>query len=149
VESSIICIGNRFVAEDAAGPLVFDRIRDRQSLPSHIHLVEGGLAGLNLLPHLESGGRVVFVDSMQGIAAPGTVTMLDWQEIIKMPVNPHFGHETGLAYLLSVLPNVCDGRLPEEIALVGLEGVCSDQMIETATTLSIAIAVNGLKGNRR
>ena len=147
MESSIICIGNRFVAEDAAGLLVFERIRE-QTLPSSIHLVEGGLAGLNLLPHLERGGRVVFVDSMQGIAAPGTVAVLGWQEITAMPVDPHFGHETGLAYLLSVLPKVCDGRLPEEIVLVGLEGACSDQMIEAATTLSMAIAVNGLKGNR-
>lgn len=147
MESSIICIGNRFVAEDAAGPLVFERIGE-QALPSHIHLVEGGLAGLNLLPYLERGGRVVFVDSMQGIAAPGTVAVLDWQEITAMPVDPHFGHETGLAYLLSVLPKVCDGRLPEEIVLVGLEGTCSDQMIEAAATLSVAIAVNGLKGNR-
>ena len=37
----------------------------------------------------------------------------------------HFDHGAGLAYLLTVLPKVCDGELPEEIVLVGLEGECT------------------------
>ena len=51
----------------------------------------------------------------------------------------------GLAYVLSVLPKVCEGDLPEEIVLVGLEGELTTQMIDRAAELSIAIAAHGLK----
>lgn len=142
----IICIGNRFVDSDAAGPLVFDRLRAMQPLPPGIELIEGGLAGLNLLPLLEQGGRVIFVDAVRGFAEAGELVLLDRQEIVGTESQPHFDHGAGLPYVLAMLPQVCDGELPEEIFLLGLEGGCSMQTIERAAGLSIAVAVLGVKG---
>jgi hydrogenase maturation protease len=106
------------------------------------------MAGLNLLPLLEQGGRVVFVDAVRGFAGPGEIVLLDHREIMSGAGCDHFDHSAGLAYVLTVLPRVCDGKLPEEIALVGLEGECTPQMIERAATLSIALAAHGLKDLR-
>lgn len=141
----ILCIGNRFDSEDAVGMAVFDKLQEMQPLPAEIEVIEGGLAGLNLLPLLEQGGRVVFVDAVKGFAEPGEIVLLDHQDILHTLGEGHFDHGAGLAYVLSVLPRVCDGTLPEEIVLVGLEGECSMQMIERAARLSIAIAAHGLK----
>jgi hydrogenase maturation protease len=124
---------------------VFDKLQEMQPLPAEIEVIEGGLAGLNLLPLLEQGGRVVFVDAVKGFAEPGEIVLLDHQDILHTLGEGHFDHGAGLAYVLSVLPRVCDGTLPEEIVLVGLEGECSMQMIERAARLSIAIAAHGLK----
>jgi hydrogenase maturation protease len=146
VKGFIICIGNRFVEEDAAGLLVFDRLREMQSLPDGIELIEGGLAGLNLLPLLEQGGRVVFIDAVRGFAGAGEIVLLDQREIHNIESRPHFDHGAGLPYVLAVLPKVCEGILPEEIFLLGLEGVCSVKTIERAARLSIAVAAHGLKG---
>jgi hydrogenase maturation protease len=146
VRGSIICIGNRFIEEDAAGPRVFDRIQSMQPLPAGIDLVEGGLAGLNLLPLLEQGGRVVFVDAVRGFTKTGAIVLLTHQEILQAPGNIHFGHGAGLPYLLAVLPKVCDGELPEEMVLVGLEGWCMAETIEKAAKMSVSIAVHGLRG---
>ena len=148
MRSTIICIGNRFVPEDAAGPAVFDRLREMLPLPAGIEVIDGGMAGLNLLPLLEQGGRVVFVDAVKGFSGPGEIVLLDHQEIVQTLSAGHFDHSAGLAYVLTVLPRVCDGDLPEEIALVGLEGECTPQMIERAAGLSIAIADLGLKDLR-
>ncbi len=141
----IICIGNRFVAEDTAGLAVLASLEAMRPLPATIELVEGGLAGLNLLPWLEQGGRVVFVDAVRGFAQPGEIVLLDHQEIISNLVEPHFDHEAGLAYLLAVLPKVCEGDLPEEVVLVGLEGECTAETIERAAKLSLTLAARGLK----
>lgn len=145
MKGSIICIGNRFVAEDAAGLAVFDRLQEMQPLPAEIEVTEGGLAGLNLLPLLEQGGRVVFVDAVKGFTNPGELVLLEHPEILDTLGTGHFDHGAGLAYVLSVLPKVCEGDLPEEIVLVGLEGEWTTQMIERAAELSIAIAAHGLK----
>lgn len=144
----IICIGNRFVQEDAAGPAVLAILDKMEQLPPQIELIEGGLAGLNLLPLLEQGGRVVFIDSVSGFTRPGEIVLLDSREITSTLDGYHFDHEAGLAYLLTVLPKVCDGELPEEIVLVGLEGECSAATIKRAAGLSVAIATQGLQDFR-
>lgn len=141
----IICIGNRFVREDAAGLAVLASLQEMESLPVQIELVEGGLAGLNLLPWLEQGGRIVFVDAVCGFALPGEIVLFNQQEIISTLGEYHFDHGAGLAYLLTVLPKVCDGDLPEEIVLVGLEGECTTETIERAAKLSLTIAAHGLE----
>ena len=144
----IICIGNRFVPKDTAGPAVFDRLQEKHPLSAGIEIIDGGMAGLNLLPLLEQGGRVVFVDAVDGFSGPGEIVLLDHQEIVSTLDGSHFDHSSGLAYVLKVLPQVYDGDLPEEIVLVGLEGACTPQMIERAAGLSIAIAAHGLKDLR-
>ncbi len=145
MKGSIICIGNRFIAEDTAGVQVFDRLQDMVSLPAEVEIIEGGMAGLNLLPLLEQGGRVVFVDAVSGFTQPGEIVVLKTREIVNTLDTTHFDHEAGLAYLLAVLPKVCDGDVPKEIVLVGLEGECTAEMIDEAARMSITIAAHGLK----
>ncbi len=140
----IICVGNRFIADDAAGIAVSDILKTK-NLGTEIELIEGGTAGLNLLSFLEQGGRVVFVDAVRNITTPGEVVILSAKEIVATLSHKHFGHDAGLPYLLSVLPKVCEGQLPEEILLVGIEGEYSSQAIETAAHWSHALALNGVK----
>ncbi len=140
----IICIGNRLFAPDSAGLAVYDKLKEK-NLGTEIELIEGGTTGLNLLFLLEQGGRVVFVDAVRNIATPGEVKILSAKEIISTLSHKHFGHDAGLPYLLSVLPKVCEGELPEEILLVGIEGEYSSQAIETAANLSLALALNGVE----
>jgi hydrogenase maturation protease len=148
VKRCIICIGNRFVPKDTAGPAVFDRLREMHPLPAGIEIIDGGMAGLNLLPLLEQGGRVVFVDAVHGFSGPGEIVLLEHQEIVSTLGDCRFDHNAGLAYVLAVLPQVYDGDLPVEIVLVGLEGECTAPMIERAADLSLTIAAHGLKGLR-
>lgn len=145
MKKRIICIGNRFIEEDAAGLAVFTEIEKMQPLSPEIELIEGGLAGLNLLPLLEQGGRVVFVDSVRGFTQPGEIVLVDCRKQMPPGNAGHFDHDAGLAYLLAVLPRVCEGELPREIVLVGLEGRWSEKTIERAARLSLDIAMHGLQ----
>lgn len=142
----IICIGNRYESNDCGGMVVYDCLQDMQSLSSNVEVIEGGLAGLNLLPLLEQGGRVVFVDAVEGFTRQGELVVLSYDDILKSDPDCHFDHGSGMAYLLTMLPKVCDGKLPEEIVLIGLEGNCTRQVIEQAASLSLRIVSQGLKG---
>jgi hydrogenase maturation protease len=141
----IICIGNRFVAHDAAGPAVYDRLLHIKPLPEGVEIIDGGMSGLNLLPLLEQGGRVVFVDAVSGFGTPGQIVLLTQQEIVNTVTSSSFDHSAGLTYLLTVLPRVCEGEMPEEIVLVGLEGEYSPQVVEQAARLCLDVAMHGLK----
>ncbi|MDP4030178.1 MAG: hydrogenase maturation protease [Gallionella sp.] len=143
MKSFIICIGNRLLAEDSSALMVFDMLQQR-TLPDNISVIEGGLMGLNLLPFLEQGGRVVFVDNVSGFTQPGSLVVLDQKEIIATGAE-HYDHNSCLAYVLSVLPKVSEGKLPDEIVLIGIEGPYTEKLVEEAANLSVYIAQNGQK----
>ena len=71
----IICIGNCYTPDDAAGPKVYDRLL-QCALPNDIEVIDGGLAGLNLLRFIDNAERVVFVDNVSGFGQPNEIVVL-------------------------------------------------------------------------
>ena len=136
----IICIGNRYRPEDSAGPMVYDQlVSDR--LPRDIEVIDGGLAGLNLLRFMHGADRVVFIDAVNGFRPSGGVIVLDAEDASKN-TDTIFGHSAGIAYCLRVLPEVHDGKLPE-IFVVGIEGTPDPDKILKAADMSLKIATHG------
>jgi hydrogenase maturation protease len=133
----IICIGNRYIAEDCAGFQVFESL-SRLDLPADIELIDGGLGGLNLLRFVDGATRVVFVDNVSGFGEPGRPVILDADEVSAL-ADEAFAHGAGLPYLLKVLPRVCDHPVPK-IAIVGIEEDAGDQVIEEAAALALSLA---------
>lgn len=132
----IICIGNRYVPGDDTGARVYDRLMD-MSLDD-IEIIDGGLAGLDLVRLIEGAERIVFVDSITGSGQKVSVFSADaLRESIS--VNPHYDHASGLEYLLQVLPIACESALPE-IFVVGVEGAADEQIIALAARTSVKVA---------
>jgi len=134
----ILCIGNRYVGEDDFGPRVYDTLAGMER-PADVEIVDGGLAGLNLLRFLEDGRAVVFVDAVSGFAPVGEITVIDG-DIIARQATGKFGHEAGLPFLLRVLPAVVDNP-PPRIRLIGCEGGASDGAVLDAARLSLQLAL--------
>lgn len=135
----IICIGSRFVAADAAGPLVFDRLA-AAALPPGAELVDGGLRGIDLLPLVDGCEQVVFVDGVDGYgAAPGDVVLLDAAAAAEALAYRSFDHAAGLAYLLGVLPAVCERAVPD-VRVVGIEGWPDEAAVRRAADLALRVA---------
>ncbi len=132
----IICIGNIYLAEDSAGPLVYANLKQR-SISNDIELIDGGLAGLNLLCYLEGEGQVVFVDSINGFTQSGEVVVLE-KEAILTQTSSTFDHNAGLGYLLQVLPQVTEGGIPK-MQLVGIEGIPGPNTVNQAADICISL----------
>ena len=136
----VICLGNRLVPGDDAGPRVYDRLAG-VPLPPGVEVIDGGLAGLNLLRLVEGAEQVIFVDAVQGSCAAGGVEMLDAEQVAST-AEVGFDHRAGLAYLLRVLPRVCAGPLPR-VGIVGIgtpiDGGVDDGPIKAAATLALQL----------
>ncbi len=146
----IICIGNRYLLEDSSGPAVFTALQGCQ-LPAGVELIDGGLGGLDLLRFIEGTEQVVFVDGLSGFADPASsgqasVHLLAPNQVTD-PAVVGYDHSAGLAYLLRVLPYVCEGPLPE-VSLVGIEGKPDQAAIHAAADLVLQI-VGGCEYDRR
>ncbi len=133
----IICAGNRLAEKDDLGSRVYDRLA-RSTLPPGVELLDGGLAGLDLLPLVEGEGPVVLVDSLSGDAGDRGVIVLDAVEAAKQ-MEPRYGHDDGLAYLLRVLPAVAEAPLPR-IHLVGAAGAVPDETVAEAAEVALRLA---------
>ncbi len=132
----IICIGNRYLDSDAAGPKVFDALASI-ALPENVEIVDGGTAGLNLLGMVDGSERVVFVDAIAGFLPQRGVTVLAARDI--PPPATTYDHAAGLPYLLHIVPTACD-RAPASMFVVGIEGVPDDDAVEAAVRTSIRLA---------
>ena len=136
----IICIGNRYVAEDSAGYRVHQRLLGR--CPRGVALIDGGLQGLNLLPLFDGALRVVLVDNIQADLAPDSdVVVLDGAQVAALADGEMgYGHAAGLPYLLRALPAVCDPVPP--IVLVGIRNN-NETALDTAASLALELALDG------
>lgn len=128
----IVCIGSRLHEEDAAGPLIYDRLRECP-LPEGVALVEGGLAGLDLIRFVDGWEEAIFVDTVDGFGPAGCVRLLEAGEIAAC-AGGHHDHAAGLPYLLRMLPAVCEGQ-PPRVRVVGIEGPLTDALLEEAEAL--------------
>jgi hydrogenase maturation protease len=136
----IICLGNRYLPGDDTGPRVFDHL-SATPLPDGVRITDGGLAGLNLLSLFEGERRVVLIDALAGFAPKGDVAVVGRQEAVDGGPHRH-GHAGGLAYLLAVLPEVCEGEVPE-VLLVGTEGTADESTIRKIAERALALATDG------
>ncbi len=136
----IICVGNRYMSEDSAGAMVYDQLVSER-LPENIVVIDGGLAGLNLLRFIQGADRVIFIDAVNGFRPSGGVIILNAADASRNS-ETLFGHGAGLSYCLRVLPEVHEGKLPE-IFVVGIEGTTGPDKILTAAEMSLKIATQG------
>lgn len=138
----IICVGNRFVGNDDAGVRVFDRLACTK-LPEGIEVIDGGIAGLNLLGLIDGAERVVFVDAVSGFFPSGGVLVLTAADI-PSPLSAAFDHAAGIPYLFSIIPHVCDVQVPD-LYVVGIEGSADEAVIDEAARISVRVAEEGCR----
>ena len=107
----ILCIGNCYIEPDSLGARVYDLLSQTE-LPPDVEVIDGGLAGLNLLPLLDGCERIVFVDTILGDDPTG-LQILRADEVESAEV---YGHASGLGYLLGAWRALGDG--PDQAVFV-------------------------------
>lgn len=123
----VICIGNALAADDGAGNAVYEELLGRE-LPGDIRLLFLGLGGIDILDHLDGEETLLVVDAVQLGGDPGTVHLLDWQDIPEMGPRPVSGHGIGIREAIELGRRLYPEKIPPNISLVGIEGLCFDQL---------------------
>lgn len=132
----IICVGNGLRDDDRTGPDAYARLA-RMAMPPDVEVVDGGLAGLDLLKFMDGTQRVVFIDSVRGFAAPGQVVLLEPSDLDEG--NPAgFDHASSFSYVLGVYPAILAPPLPV-VNIVGVEEPADQHAVEQAVRLALAL----------
>lgn len=123
----IVCIGNDLVADDAVG-YVIHKVLAAKELPAGTRLKFLGLGGMDLLEVMDGEDLLIVVDAVQLGKDVGTVHLLSWEQLPSMEPRPVSGHGIGVKEAIEVAKRLYPERVPGDIRLVGVEGVCFDRV---------------------
>jgi len=105
----VLGVGNLLVGDEGVGVHVIQALQE-ETLPEHVHLLDGGTGGFHLLGHLGGYPRVILVDATRDGSPPGTVA--DFTPRLPSDFPPSLGaHDIGLKDLISAM--ALTGPLPE------------------------------------
>ncbi len=137
----IIGLGNPFRGDDAVGILVARQLHTYAA--AHISILEGGLAGLNLLDEMEDIDTLILIDAVHSQSKVGTILRFtiprDLEEIGKLAwgTSASSTHAFGLAEALTLAHTL--QILPQHITLYGVELGHIQQGQALSTEVSLAI----------
>jgi hydrogenase maturation protease len=145
----VLGLGNVAQADDGLGIHAVRELLARYDLPPRVEVVEGGTAGLLLVPVLSDADRAVIVDAIDLAAVPGTLHRLDgrsWSTAFLPRLTPH---DAGLSDLLGAA--ALAGALPAELLLLGVQPERIGWGCEPTSTVAAAIPmlVDALVGELR
>jgi hydrogenase maturation protease len=136
---AVVGIGNNLLQDDGVGIHALQYFEKCHADPDVLCL-DAGTVGLALMDRLTNLHGLIAVDAMRLGKAPGTVTVLEAEEM-DLHLRNHHGsvHELGLADILDALRLLDD--LPENRALVGIEPEQMDWGTEPTPKVAAAIPV--------
>jgi hydrogenase maturation protease len=104
--------------DDAFGMLAIERLAKDKRLPEAVHVIEGGILGLDLLNSLRDITHVLAIDAVETGDPPGTVVRFANIELDNLPISKSV-HLLGFSDLLGVL-KLLDAA-PTETVLLGVQ----------------------------
>ncbi|RIA56159.1 hydrogenase maturation protease [Dichotomicrobium thermohalophilum] len=132
----ILGLGNRLMSDDAAGPLVIDRLAE--SGVAGARLCDGGTIGMALLPDIEASRALIAVDAAHFDSVPGTVRVFEGAEMDRQLGTKKFSaHDVALSDLIGAA--AMRGTCPARRALVGVQPV--QATLGTEPTPAVAAAI--------
>lgn len=116
----VLGVGSLLMGDDAVGVLAAQRLQGHPDLPPGVTVLDGGTAGLGLIPALDGYRRAVVVDAVPMGLAPGTIRRFVWHEARPIPHGGAFSlHQTDLTDALVLAETL--GMLPPEVVIFGVQ----------------------------
>jgi hydrogenase maturation protease len=134
---AVVGIGNNLLQDDGVGIHALHHYQEHHA-DRGVCCLDAGTVGLALMDRLSDLQGLVAVDAMRLGKPPGTVTVLEGEEMDRHLRNHHGSvHELGLSDILDAL-RLC-GDLPANRALVGIEPEQMDWGTEPTPKVAAAI----------
>jgi hydrogenase maturation protease len=117
--TAVIGLGSPLMGDDGVGLAALERLRERFAGDAGLDWIDGGTAGLALLPALESARRVLLLDAIDAGAAPGTLVELAGEALPRRIAAKLSPHQVDVAELLALA--ALRGSGPEELVAIGVQ----------------------------
>jgi hydrogenase maturation protease len=133
----VIGVGNRDRGDDAAGPMVCDRLQARLGsiTPVRTFVCEGSI--LDLALHWEHDDHVIVIDAVQPGAEPGRIVVLDASTDPLPTPGAVSTHEIDVSVAIELARAI--GRMPAQLLVIGIEAAQTEWGTEPSAPVEVAI----------
>lgn len=97
----ILGVGNLLLKDEGVGIHVIQAL-EKENLPPHVHLMDGGTGGLHLLSWLQGYERLIMIDATLDYNPPGTIRLIRPRYSSDFPPLMS-AHEIGLKDMIDVM----------------------------------------------
>ncbi len=115
----VLGVGNLLLKDEGVGVHVARRLQDME-LPSHVEVLDGATAGLDLLDYIEGRNKLVIVDTVKAGRPPGTIYRMTIEDIENEPKTLISLHDIDVPHLLNVA-DMLGIEKPADIVVIGIE----------------------------
>jgi len=117
----VLGLGNPIMGDDGVGIVALERFRELFEVGEGVELMDGGTWGMNLLPYIESAGKLLLVDAIRAGLAPGADVYLDGPELPRVLAQKLSAHQVDIVDVLTLAQ--VRGTLPAVTVALGVEPV--------------------------
>jgi hydrogenase maturation protease len=133
-----IGVGNALLSDEGAGVQAALQLRVATRGAPDVTVLDAGMFGFSLLPHLEGAAALIAFDAARHGAAPGSICIRDgstFDDFVRR--SGRSTHEVGLADLIYAARLA--GRLPARRVLIGVEPERVDWGLELTPAVAAAL----------
>jgi hydrogenase maturation protease len=124
----VIGLGNILLKDEGVGVHVVNALGKRYTFSPPVKLIDGGTAGLNLLPFFEDYENILIVDAVDFGKEPGHIEAIEDEDIPSVFLPKLSVHDIGLYDVLFVA-KLMDIK-PSKICLIGIQPESIDVGLE-------------------
>ena len=135
----LLGLGNLLLGDEGLGVHVLRRFVAGYRCEPPITLIDGGTAGLELLPLFRDHARILMIDALDSGRPLGTVSLIRDQDIRRALEVKLSLHHLGLAEVLALL-DLLD-EVPAELVLIGVAPQRMALNLELSPAITAAIPV--------
>lgn len=92
----ILGVGNILLTDEGFGVRAVEYLEEQYTWPAHVRLMDGGTQGLMLMPEIQDCDLLVVLDVVLGPEKPGTVYLLEGEDLRKSLSFRDSMHQTDL-----------------------------------------------------
>ncbi len=114
----VLGLGNVLCGDDGAGVAVVHRLLHEYQIPEGVEVLDGGTLGMSLLALVTDAEDLVLVDAVRADAPPGTLVVIEGDDVVTAVTERLSPHQVGVADLLAAARFV--DRYPKRVVVLGV-----------------------------
>ena len=132
----LLGVGNNLLTDDGIGVQTIDQMR-QYNLPKGVEVIDGGIAGLDLLNVIVGRRVLIVVDAVDGDMEPGTIFRFTPDDIGHNRFQMNSLHELGLIETLRMSRLI--GGAPDKVIIIGVQPAIVDWGLTLTDSLSACL----------
>ena len=116
---TIMGLGNILMMDEGVGVHAVNAFQKRYRVPDYAEVIDGGAAGLDLLPFIEGREKLLMIDAVNFDREPGYIDILENEEIPAKFSTKTSLHHLGLLDVLSIVK--LSDALPKDMCIIGIQ----------------------------